>query len=531
MKSDIPLPNNTFSFAKQAAFKSQAQRRKFYAMMNDGEISPEVVKEWEDDTPKNIPERIEKTANMFGHLAHAATSGIGSLLQGTSDAASSIMRDIGISDKSYLNKNMIANLINQAKQSGPYYNSSNPYSLNKFAGGPGSGVKGDNTKPIDMPLTPYITIMKRKAFMNSKEPFLKNRLIEMDNIKFVGQEKYTPAKLNNQVKMALDKNAKDPLQFPIDVTLLPNGDYAVLDGHHRFLTARKLKKSAIKANVYTVTKEDKQPKQQLQKVAFSPSKLTRFIPDILKPSSYATKNVARAVESNPRPKLETLKDWGKGAYNLAFGGRTQGDKWDPLFGLKSMGRAREKVTKGPTKGMYKYDQYGDHVYDMNKKRDWLGYLKDEFSGASRTRADLAAKKIAKKKGMNVGEYMSQAGPKQHQRLKDINNMKVRDFIEKHPALAANYYGRNALQKGMVVGFPAYTAYDLVSGNTFKNNPDSSKLGNTLGSLTEGIGWGITGPLGVAGAMASSMGAGALARKVGNTIQAPPPQPPQPRYWY
>jgi hypothetical protein len=43
-------------------FKSQAQRAKFYAMKERGEISPKVVKEWEAATPKNkpLPKRIHK---------------------------------------------------------------------------------------------------------------------------------------------------------------------------------------------------------------------------------------------------------------------------------------------------------------------------------------------------------------------------------------------------------------------------------------------------------------------------------------
>jgi hypothetical protein len=43
-------------------FKSKAQRRKFYAMADRGEISDETVERWEDETPKNkkLPERVKK---------------------------------------------------------------------------------------------------------------------------------------------------------------------------------------------------------------------------------------------------------------------------------------------------------------------------------------------------------------------------------------------------------------------------------------------------------------------------------------
>jgi len=42
-------------------FKSEAQRRKFYAMADRGEISDETVDEWESKTKdKDLPERVEK---------------------------------------------------------------------------------------------------------------------------------------------------------------------------------------------------------------------------------------------------------------------------------------------------------------------------------------------------------------------------------------------------------------------------------------------------------------------------------------
>lgn len=43
-----------------APFVSQQQRRKFYAMARAGEISPETVKHWEDETgDKKLPKRIK----------------------------------------------------------------------------------------------------------------------------------------------------------------------------------------------------------------------------------------------------------------------------------------------------------------------------------------------------------------------------------------------------------------------------------------------------------------------------------------
>lgn len=45
-------------------FKSEAQRRKFYAMASRGEISKETLKEWEHATPKGkkLPKRVKKAA-------------------------------------------------------------------------------------------------------------------------------------------------------------------------------------------------------------------------------------------------------------------------------------------------------------------------------------------------------------------------------------------------------------------------------------------------------------------------------------
>ena len=45
-------------------FKSEAQRRKFHAMSNRGEISKDTVKKWEEHTgDKKLPERITKKAS------------------------------------------------------------------------------------------------------------------------------------------------------------------------------------------------------------------------------------------------------------------------------------------------------------------------------------------------------------------------------------------------------------------------------------------------------------------------------------
>lgn len=47
-----------------APFKSEAQRRKFYAMAERGEISKNKVKEYEEETKGDIPERVKKKESM-----------------------------------------------------------------------------------------------------------------------------------------------------------------------------------------------------------------------------------------------------------------------------------------------------------------------------------------------------------------------------------------------------------------------------------------------------------------------------------
>jgi hypothetical protein len=48
-------------------FKSEAQRRKFYAMANSGEISDKTVKRWEEHTTdKKLPERVKKSMYILG---------------------------------------------------------------------------------------------------------------------------------------------------------------------------------------------------------------------------------------------------------------------------------------------------------------------------------------------------------------------------------------------------------------------------------------------------------------------------------
>ena len=65
---------------KEAPFKSMAQRRKFYALKEKGEMSQKTIDEWERETPSKLPERVKKTA-AFGP-GHIAAFGVGNLVGG-----------------------------------------------------------------------------------------------------------------------------------------------------------------------------------------------------------------------------------------------------------------------------------------------------------------------------------------------------------------------------------------------------------------------------------------------------------------
>lgn len=55
-------------------FKSKKQRKLFHHLKSQGKMSQATIDEWETDTPKTIPERVEKRANMslFSKVAASA---------------------------------------------------------------------------------------------------------------------------------------------------------------------------------------------------------------------------------------------------------------------------------------------------------------------------------------------------------------------------------------------------------------------------------------------------------------------------
>lgn len=59
-------------------FKSEAQRRKFHAMANRGEISEKTVSEWEHKTKnkKDLPMHVKKTAFEHGRTSALLNYGV-----------------------------------------------------------------------------------------------------------------------------------------------------------------------------------------------------------------------------------------------------------------------------------------------------------------------------------------------------------------------------------------------------------------------------------------------------------------------
>ena len=201
-----------------------------------------------------------------------------------------------------------------------------PESLMKTAGGPGSGVSGDNTKLIPAyPQSPWVTIGTRKHFLDTNNPIATDKSISISDIVYVGQEKYVPVKLRKfyDAHVAGETWMWDK---PIEVTI-HNGKYAVVDGHHRFLAALLCGKKTIKVNIYQA------------------------------PSLEKTAGPAGAI-------LGGAKKLGKGLWNVAFGGKNLPyGAWDPLAGVGELGRVRKRVASGPLKGMFEYNpQNGEHVF-------------------------------------------------------------------------------------------------------------------------------------------------------------------------
>lgn len=136
-------------------------------------------------------------------------------------------------------------------------NNSFKKSFFKTAGGPGSGCMEDNTAAIDfLEISPVVTIGKRKQFMSTRAPVLESEQVPTKLIKYKGQEKYVPKKLKNFVD-AIRAGEKWPFEKPVKLLRDAEGDYHIIDGHHRALAALITKRPRIKADIYTDNVERK----------------------------------------------------------------------------------------------------------------------------------------------------------------------------------------------------------------------------------------------------------------------------------
>jgi hypothetical protein len=121
----------------------------------------------------------------------------------------------------------------------------------KIAGGPGSGVTGDNTKKIDiLPHSPIISIGKRKKFMSNRSPEMEKVQVLVENIKYKGQEKYVPKKLKKFMD-AISKGETWMWEKPVILLRDRKGDLHIIDGHHRALAAILSKRKSLSADVYS----------------------------------------------------------------------------------------------------------------------------------------------------------------------------------------------------------------------------------------------------------------------------------------
>lgn len=126
-----------------------------------------------------------------------------------------------------------------------FYNNVLKLGLEKIAGGPGSGVSRNNTRKIGLPMSEHISVGTRTR----KTEGVKSRtgVVPMSKIKKVCQEKYVTKKLNKMTKNFDKWNLGDK---PIDILKVKDNEFHVIDGHHRYLSAKANNKRQLKANIY-----------------------------------------------------------------------------------------------------------------------------------------------------------------------------------------------------------------------------------------------------------------------------------------
>ena len=122
-------------------------------------------------------------------------------------------------------------------------------SIEKQAGGPGSGTSDNNTKKIGLPVSEYVTVGTRQG-LTKNAPYI-TKVITLKYVKKVAQNKYVPEKVKSIVK---DKGRA--LQTPIDVLQVAPQEYHLIDGHHRYLAAIEMGIKELPARVFMRRKEN-----------------------------------------------------------------------------------------------------------------------------------------------------------------------------------------------------------------------------------------------------------------------------------
>jgi hypothetical protein len=116
----------------------------------------------------------------------------------------------------------------------------------KTAGGPGSGKSRDSTERIsELDKSPLITIHKRKKVINHRSPDRKKD-VGLGRIKYGAQTTYDIEKLGWMLN-----NFDEWKDEPIQVARV-DGEYHLMDGHHRFLAANRLGESTLPAEVWVM---------------------------------------------------------------------------------------------------------------------------------------------------------------------------------------------------------------------------------------------------------------------------------------
>lgn len=332
-------------------FKSEAQHRKFRAMVAEGAMPKKTLDKMMDetkkknpnsDTPiKDLPEKVagkkedvvidflsknknpknkdfHENAKKHGINEHKAEetaySMLGSFIDSvrTKEASDKIkggladhMKASGF-DKGQLNKGVKVEkehtkdpvlakeiAMDHLDEHPKYYSALEKMEKNlekraffrgfsKVAGGPGSGVTGDNAKKIDdmldLETSPIVTIGKRKEFMDNRSPDREKLAVLVEKIKYKGQEKYVPAKLKKFMD-AIKRGETWMWDKPVQLLRDSNDDFHILDGHHRVLAAILSGRTLMAADVYTDNVKFKET-STLKKSASLEELFTRGKPDI-----------------------------------------------------------------------------------------------------------------------------------------------------------------------------------------------------------------------------------------------------------